>query len=78
MDPGKSTSTTNTPQLVSSSSSSLLSVVSGDDIYHNKSVHSSQPPDKAWIPGFIMAADVRSSITRYEKKYELSESPQES
>ena len=77
MDPGKSTSTTNTPQLVSSSSSSLLSVVSGDDSNHNKSIYTSQPPDKAWIPGFIMAADVRSSITRYEKKYELSESPQE-
>ncbi|PLN76632.1 hypothetical protein BDW42DRAFT_178252 [Aspergillus taichungensis] len=76
---GQGTSTTSTPQLISSSSSSLLSVVSGDGSHNNnKSVSSSQPPDKPWIPGFIMAADVRSSITRYEKKYELSESPQES
>ncbi|EAW12510.1 uncharacterized protein ACLA_009300 [Aspergillus clavatus NRRL 1] len=30
------------------------------------------------IPGFIMAADVRRSITRYEKRYDLHESPDES
>ncbi|RAK71589.1 uncharacterized protein BO72DRAFT_391613 [Aspergillus fijiensis CBS 313.89] len=30
------------------------------------------------MPSFIMAADVRSSITRYEKKYDLNESPDES
>ncbi|RHZ61058.1 uncharacterized protein CDV56_105775 [Aspergillus thermomutatus] len=30
------------------------------------------------IPGFFMAADVRKSITRYEKRYELNESPDES
>ncbi|GLB06903.1 hypothetical protein AtubIFM57258_002222 [Aspergillus tubingensis] len=30
------------------------------------------------MPSFIMAADVRSSISRYEKKYELNESPDES
>ncbi|PYH87596.1 hypothetical protein BO71DRAFT_340690 [Aspergillus ellipticus CBS 707.79] len=30
------------------------------------------------MPGFIMAADVRSSISRYEKKYDLNESPDES
>ncbi|PKY05398.1 hypothetical protein P168DRAFT_303206 [Aspergillus campestris IBT 28561] len=77
IDPGRST--TSTPQLVSSSSSSLLSVVSGDDHNNNnKSIYSSQQPDETQIPGFIMAADVRSSITRYEKKHELSESPQES
>ncbi|OJJ68737.1 hypothetical protein ASPBRDRAFT_133550 [Aspergillus brasiliensis CBS 101740] len=30
------------------------------------------------MPSFIMAADVRSSISRYEKKYDLNESPDES
>ncbi|GIC89887.1 uncharacterized protein Aud_006317 [Aspergillus udagawae] len=30
------------------------------------------------IPGFLMAADVRKSIARYEKRYELNESPDES
>ncbi|PYH40310.1 uncharacterized protein BP01DRAFT_308646 [Aspergillus saccharolyticus JOP 1030-1] len=30
------------------------------------------------MPNFILAADVRSSITRYEKKYDLDESPDES
>ncbi|KAI9040268.1 uncharacterized protein KD926_008469 [Aspergillus affinis] len=30
------------------------------------------------IPGFIMAADVRRSLTRYEKRYDLHESPLES
>lgn len=30
------------------------------------------------IPNFIMAADVRRSLTRYEKKYDLHESPHES
>ncbi|PYI27633.1 hypothetical protein BP00DRAFT_429099 [Aspergillus indologenus CBS 114.80] len=30
------------------------------------------------MPSFIMTADVRSSITRYEKKYDLNESPDES
>jgi hypothetical protein len=30
------------------------------------------------MPGFLMAADVRKSIARYEKRYELNESPDES
>ncbi|KAH1458599.1 hypothetical protein KXX13_008634 [Aspergillus fumigatus] len=34
--------------------------------------------EKTAIPGFLMAADVRQSIARYEKKYELNESPDES
>ncbi|PLB51827.1 hypothetical protein P170DRAFT_471753 [Aspergillus steynii IBT 23096] len=37
----------------------------------------SQQRDLA-IPSFIMAADIRRSITRYEKKYDLHESPHES
>ncbi|PKX96796.1 uncharacterized protein P174DRAFT_509961 [Aspergillus novofumigatus IBT 16806] len=34
--------------------------------------------EKTAIPGFLMAADVRKSIARYEKRYELNESPDES
>ncbi|KAF4213945.1 hypothetical protein CNMCM5878_009782 [Aspergillus fumigatiaffinis] len=34
--------------------------------------------EKSAIPGFFMAADVRKSIARYEKRYELNESPDES
>lgn len=80
-------SATSTPPLVSSSSSSLLSVVSGDDNNHNnnnnnnrKTTYPSPTPqsDRSLIPGFIMAADVRSSISRYEKKHEVGEDPQAS
>ncbi|EAW24136.1 uncharacterized protein NFIA_037100 [Aspergillus fischeri NRRL 181] len=34
--------------------------------------------EKTAIPGLLMAADVRKSIARYEKRYELNESPDES
>jgi hypothetical protein len=34
--------------------------------------------EKSAIPGFLMAADVRKSIARYEKRYEMNESPDES
>ncbi|KAF7115034.1 hypothetical protein CNMCM5793_001070 [Aspergillus hiratsukae] len=37
-----------------------------------------RPAEGSAVPGFFLAADVRKSIARYEKRYELNESPDES